>query len=179
VSPAPWDAVVGIPLLFFVPGYTIAKALFPEWRVRGALRWRRLLEVTTLAFVLSVVLTVLVGAFLLAAAPGGFQASWSDPLVEAVLGGIALVGFAAGWIRGAYRREPPPPRPDEEPDGEEGAWSLTRRLDELAHEERRLRHRLRATAATSPDRVATEHEIQRVRGEIETLGREREAEYGR
>jgi hypothetical protein len=177
VSSAAWEIAVGLPLLFFVPGYTVAKALFPEWRVRGVIRWRRLLEIATLAFVLSVVLTVLVGGLLLAASPSGFQASWSDPEVEAILAGIALVGFVAGWMRGAYSREPPAgQRPEEEPGGE-GAWPLQERLDDLAREERRLRHRLRTGGVAGAERTALEGEIERVRTERESLGRAREAEY--
>jgi hypothetical protein len=179
VSPAPWEPVVGIPLVFFVPGYAVAKAIFPEWRVRGEARWKRLLEVATLGFVLSVVLTVVVGALLLAAAPGGFQASWSNPVEEAALAAVALVGFVAGWMRGAYAREPPA-APTPEPDsGEEGAWSLTRRLDELNREERRLRHRLRTTGSSPAERLAIEREIEGLHVEIDRLGREREAAYGR
>jgi hypothetical protein len=178
VSPAAWEVVVGLPLLFFVPGYTIAKALFPEWRVRGVLRWRRLLEIATLAFVLSVVLTVLAGALLLAASPSGFQASWSDPAVEAVLAGVALVGFVAGWARGAYARIPPAVRgPEAEPGGED-AWELQSRLDELAREERRLRHRLRTGSLSGTERTTMEGDLDRLRTEQERLGRSREAEYG-
>jgi Protein of unknown function (DUF1616) len=177
VSPAAWEVAVGLPLLFFVPGYTVTKALFPEWRVRGTLRWRRLLEITTLGFVLSVVLTVLVGGLLLAASPSGFQASWSDPEVEAILGGIALVGFVGGWVRGAYSREPPTaPVPEEEPGGE-GAWELRARLDELAREERRLRHQLRTGGVSGTERSTLEGEIDRLRAEQESLARAREAEY--
>ncbi len=170
------EVVVGTPLLFFVPGYTVTKAIFPEWRVRGELALRRLLEIATLGFVLSVVLTVLAGGLLLASAPGGFQAAWSDPVLESLLAGIALVGFVIGLLRGAYAREPPSP-PAPEPDaGEEAAWTLMQRLDELAREERRLRHALR----TDPtDRAATEREIERVRAEQDALGREREVAYGR
>jgi hypothetical protein len=178
VSSAAWEVAVGIPLLFFVPGYTLAKALFPEWRVRGTLRWRRLLELATLAFVLSVVLTVLVGGLLLATSPTGFQASWSDPQVEAVLAAIALAAFVAGWGRGAYSQDPPAVHGPEEEPGGEGAWELRQRLDELAREERRLRHRLRTAPVSGSERSALEGEIERVLAEQETLGRTREAEYG-
>jgi hypothetical protein len=178
VSPAAWEVAVGLPLLFFVPGYTVAKALFPEWRVRGTLRWRRLLEIATLAFVLSVVLTVLVGGLLLAASPSGFQASWSDPEVETILGAVALLGFVAGWARGAYARSPPTIKGPEEEPGGEGAWELQMRLDALAREERRLRHRLRVGEVSGAERTTLEGELERLRTEQESLGRGREAEYG-
>ncbi len=179
MTAAVWEVVVGVPLLFFVPGYTIAKATFPEWRVRGPTALRRALEIGTLAFVLSVVLTVLAGELLLAAAPGGFQANWTDPVLESVLAGVALVGLLAGWLRGAYARAAPTP-PVPEPDaGEEGAWELTRRLEELGREERRLRHDLRVSDAPEAQRAAIRAEIDRLVGEQEALGREREAAYGR
>src|SRR5271154_4391397 len=105
------EAFAGLLLVFFVPGYTLTKATFPEWRLRGTDALLRVLETVTLALVLSVVLAILVGYALLAAAPGGFQASWSAPLLEACLAGVAVVGFVFGWYRGAYRRGPPPPPP--------------------------------------------------------------------
>ena len=92
----------------------MTKAIFPEWRVRGPTATLRLLEITTLSFVTSLVLAVLVGYFLLVAGPNGFQAYWSDPILEAVLAGIAAIAFGLGWYRGAYRRTPPtslPPSP--------------------------------------------------------------------
>jgi uncharacterized membrane protein len=176
VTPTAWEVAVGIPLLFFVPGYAVAKALFPEWRVRGVLALRRALEIATLAFVLSVVLTVLVGWALLDVAPSGFQASWSDPVLESILAAVALIAFVAGLTRGAYAREPPAPSAPEPDVGEENAWELTRRLDDLAREERRLRHALRASDV---DRATTEREIERLRAEQDALGREREVAYGR
>jgi len=179
VTPAVWEVAVGVPLLFFVPGYTVTKAIFPEWRVRGAVALRRGLEIGTLAFVLSVVLTVLAGELLLASAPGGFQASWNDPVLESVLAAIALAGFVAGWVRGAYAAAPPPVPAPPGDEGEEGAWELTRRLDELGREERRLRHALRIARGSDPERATLRRDLDRVVGEQEALGREREASYAR
>ncbi|MFY9717906.1 MAG: DUF1616 domain-containing protein, partial [Thermoplasmata archaeon] len=59
------EATVGGLLLFVVPGFTLARCLFPEWRFRGPDGARRALETATLAFVLSIALTVLVGSALL------------------------------------------------------------------------------------------------------------------
>jgi len=179
VTPAVWEAVIGVPLLFFVPGYTVTKAVFPEWRVRGVSALRRGLEIGTLAFALSVVLTVLAGELLLSAAPDGFRAAWSDPVLESVLAGVALVGFVAGWVRGAYSAEPPSVAAPSDDGGEEGAWELTRRLDELGREERRLRHALRVARASDPERAALARDLERVVGEQDALGREREATYAR
>jgi hypothetical protein len=179
VTSAPWEIALGVPLLFFVPGYTVAKALFPEWRVRGAVALRRALEIASLAFVLSVVLTVLAGELLLASAPGGFQAGWADPLEESVLAAIALVGFVAGWFRGAYARDPPPSQAPEEDLGEEGAWELMRRLDEVGREERRIAHALRGGASSAAERARLEERLEELRLEEQALGREREAAYAR
>jgi hypothetical protein len=179
---AVWDvpeSIVGFLLLFFVPGYAITKALFPEWRVRGALALRRAVEVVTLSFVLSVVLTVLAGYVLLSGAPSGFQAGWSDPVLEAGLAGVTGVAFVAGWLEGAYRRTPPAPSrwalgPSR---GEEGAWSLSRELGRLSQEERRLAHALRQASATSQDAHDLSARLARVRAEREALVRQREEEY--
>ncbi len=172
------EEAAGLLLVFFVPGYTLTKATFPEWRLRGSDALLRLLETVTLALVLSVVLTLLVGYALLAAAPGGFQAYWSDPLLEACLAGIAAVGFAFGWVRGAYRREPPPDPASEGEAGEDRAWELTRELERLGREERRLSHLLRTLgndpAATGQFREELDH-VRSMRAELQER---REAEYG-
>jgi uncharacterized membrane protein len=172
------EVVAGGLLVFFVPGYALAKATFPEWRVRGREALLRLLELVTLGFVLSVVLTVLVGYALLAAAPGGFQAYWTDPLLEAVLAGIAVVAFLVGWLRGAYAREPPEAAAADEVDtGDAGAWELSRELDRLAREERRIRHELRVTGKDSPEARRLAGELDRVGAERAALQQRREAEY--
>ena len=171
------EAIAGGLLVFLVPGFFLTRALFPEWRFRGSAAARRLLETLTLSFVLSVTLTVLVGYLLLTLAPGGFQAYWSDPVLEAVLAGVALAAAAAGLLRGAYAREPPAPWPSPEPDpGGSGAWELTRELDRLNREERRLRHALRVSP-TGADGHALRQQLEQVRSEAEALRRHREAEY--
>ena len=169
------EAVVGLLLVFFVPGYAVTKATFPEWRIRGPEAALRLVETFSLALVLSVGLTVLAGSALLAAAPGGFRAYWTDPLLEAVLAAVAAVGFVAGWARGAYRREPPPSRP-EEPD-ESGAWEVSRQLDRIAREERRIAHQLRVHGEDSAERGRLRADLDRLAAEKAALQRRREAEY--
>ena len=171
------EAVAGVLLVFFLPGYALTRATFPEWRLRGPEALLRALETCTLAFVLSIVLTVLAGYALLAAAPGGFQAYWTDPLLEAVLAAIAVVGFAAGWYRGAYRRETPGAPVPPSGDGEEGAWELTRELDRLGREERRLNHLLRTRDGTPSDATRWKEELEQVRARRLELQRAREAEY--
>jgi peptidyl-tRNA hydrolase, PTH2 family len=94
------EAVAGGALLFFVPGFAVAKAVFPERRHTDpdGLLW--LVELAALGFVLSVVLTVVVGYLLLVGSPGGFRADWSDPLLEACLAALALVAFVVGLFEG-------------------------------------------------------------------------------
>jgi len=170
------EAMAGVLLVFFVPGYTLTKATFPEWRLRGPAAGLRLLETFSLALVLSVVLTVVVGYGLLRGAPGGFQAFWTDPVLEAALAGIAAAGFVAGWVRGAYAREPPPPRVEEDA-GEEGVWELARELEQLGREERRLTHLLRARAATPAEQTRLRAELGEIQARREELQRRREGEY--
>lgn len=171
------EAVVGLLLVFFVPGYALTRATFPEWRLRGPEAPMRLLETFTLSFALSVVLTVLVGYALLAAAPGGFQPYWTEPVLEAVLAGIAAVGFVVGWLRGAYEREPPRPVAYDPATGDDGAWEVTRELDALAREERRLRHRLRTVSNDPAETHRIEEELGRLRSQRLQLQERREAEY--
>lgn len=170
------EVVAGLLLLFFVPGYTLTKATFPEWRVRGAVATLRLLEVVTLSFVTSIALTVLVGYALLTAGPNGFQAFWSDPLLETILALLALVAFAVGWSRGAYARNPPTPTAPE-PEEETPPWPLVQELDLLRREERRVRHTLRQVRAGSPEAVELRAELDRLEAEATRLKARREEEY--
>jgi hypothetical protein len=129
------QATVGGLLLFVVPGFALARCLFPEWRFRGPDGARRALETATLAFVLSVALTVLVGSALLGLAPGGFAAAWGDPVLEVALAAVAVVAFAAGAVRGAYSRIPPTGPVGTDDPGGEGSFELTRALDRLHRED--------------------------------------------
>jgi hypothetical protein len=168
------EAIAGGLLLFFVPGYAVAKALFPERRLRGpdAVRWG--LELAALSFVLSVVLTVVLGYVLLVGAPGGFSATWADPLLEAALAAVAAVAFAAGWLQGAYAREPR--RPAERPAEALGPWELDDRLDRLQRERLRLERELRRSAGGDAAAGLRER-IAGVVDEERSLQRRREAEY--
>jgi len=169
------EVVVGFLLVFFVPGYALVRATFPEWRLRGPSAGLRLVETFTLSLVLSVTLTVLVGYGLLVGATGGFQAYWTDPLLEAALAAIAAVGFAGAWYRGAFSSAPP--SASSEPAGEEGAWELTRELDRIAREERRLTHQLRVRGTDPKEGARLRADLDRLAAEREALQRRREAEY--
>ncbi len=170
------EAVAGGLLLFFLPGFAFTRAVFPDWRLRGPGAARRALVTGTLSFVLSLVLTLLVGYALLTVRPGGFVASWCDPVLELALLVVAGVAGAVGWWEGAYAKVPPPPRRLEEDSGNEGAWELSRARDRLGREERSLAHRLRV--GPHPEAASDlKARLEEVREERERLQREREAEY--
>lgn len=172
------EAVVGGLLLFFVPGYAVTKALFPEWRVRGGDGGRRLLELVTLSFVTSVGLTILVGYGILNLAAGGFAAAWSDPLLESVLAAVALVALLVAILRGAFARTPPTPAGTPQEPGGEGAWELSRELERLARNERRLQHELRGASGDAARVAELTRELDEVKAERDALRLRREEEYG-
>jgi hypothetical protein len=171
------EAFAGLLVLFFLPGYTTTRALFPEWRIRGVEAWRRGVEIVTLSFVLSVGWTIVVGYLLLAAAPGGFQAYWTNPELEVALLAISLVAFIAGWRVDAYARDPPASSAAEQDPGGEGVWELTRDLDRLAQDERRLQHALRVAGRSGADASALESQLKSVREESSRLRQDRERQY--
>ena len=176
------EFAAGVLLLFFAPGYAVTRATFPEWRVRRARDpGLRLIVLVTLSFVLSVALTVLVGYLLLTAAPGGFQAYWSSPVLEGILAAITIVGLGAAWYRGAFDRGAVPEgvRSPTIDLGEEGAWGLLQELDRLAHDERRLLHSLRTSPAGSVERSRLEQELSQLRETQSDLQARREASYDR
>ncbi|HYB78236.1 MAG TPA: DUF1616 domain-containing protein [Thermoplasmata archaeon] len=169
-------AVVGGLLLFFLPGYAVTKALFPEWRLRGPDGPRRAVETLTLSFVTSIGLTVVVGFGILDLAPGGFSAAWSDPVLEGALAAVAAVAFVASVLRGAWSREAPRVRVAPGP-GEEGAWELSRELERLARDERRLQHALRSAGSSSTEGARISAELESVRAERDALRKQREDQY--
>ena len=171
------EIVAGFLLVFFLPGYSVTRAAFPEWRIRGPSAMRRAVEEITLSFVLSVVLTVLVGGAFLSLAPAGFQASWSDPALEAALAGIAAVALVVAWARGSFRRSPPVRAAPIDLSREEGALELTRHLDELSREERRVRHLLRAGVQNPEERDRLNQRLEEIRAESLEIAARREAEY--
>ncbi len=172
------ETVVGLLLLFFLPGYGLTRAVFPEWRLRGPGRLRRAVETVTLSFVLSVVLTVLVGYVLLSASPGGFQASWNDPLLEAILAAVAGLALLVAAMEGAFGRPgPTPPSHDAAGAAEEGAWELSRDLERLMREERRISKALAAPSVDADEGARLRARLERVRADSAALRARREAEY--
>ena len=168
------EDLLGIALLFVLPGLAVARAVFPERRFRGPSGWRGALELTVLAFVLSVVLTVLVGYLLLNLDPTGFSASWSSPTLEIALAAIAAVAFGVGAFEGSYAAEPrrAPPSPGS---GEEGAWAVSEQLERLGTEERK--QLARWSVDTGYDE--TEEALGRTADAQAAVARAREAEYDR
>ncbi len=169
----PLAILVGAALFFFLPGFALVRAVFPERRFRGAAGLRGALELTVLSFVLSVVLTVLVGYLLVSAVPGAFSATWDTPTLEVALAALAVVGFGVGAVRGAYSATPPAARAPAALPGDEGAWELSQKLDRLAAERRAARG---GPASTTEASTAT---LARLEDEEGALARAREAEYDR
>lgn len=171
------EAIAGGALLYVVPGFAVAKALWPDRRIAGPNGVGWALELAALSFVLSVVFTITVGYVLLGAAPSGFAAGWSDPILEEALTGLALVAGVAGLLEGAYARTPPLPRATEDEPGGLGAWELSRALDRLARERAALETEQRRTAGAPREELG--RRIERIAEEETALRRRREAEYER
>ena len=169
-------AVLGGLLVFALPGYGVSKAVFPEWRLRGPRALLVAVELATLSFVLSIVLTVLVGFALLNASPSGFQATWSDPRLEAALAGITGVSLAVAVGRGGFARVPPPAPSLEADRGLTGGWDAMRELDQLGREERGLRRSLVTAPPGSDQERELRSRIERVRAEAASVRARREAE---
>lgn len=170
------EAWTGFLLVFFLPGFALTRAVFPDQRAFRPLNLLVALEQAISAIVLSVVLTILIG-FLWLGTPTGVEAHWTNPILEASLSGVTLVGLAVAALRGSFSRVPPPAYRGEEAPGESAPLELGRALDRLARDERRLRHRLRVLGAGSSEADEIERSLKRLRGEADRLRAEREAEY--
>ena len=167
------ESVAGLALVFFLPGFALARATFPEWRFRGPSGTVHLLETLTLSLVGSVVLTILLGFALLNSAVG-FQATWSDPVLFVALAALAAVGLVVAVLRGAFARVPPSGPVLEPEGGTEGAFEDIREVDRLRAEERRLRHRARTLARDDPERERLDREIARVEAQAAEIMARRE-----
>jgi hypothetical protein len=169
------EDIVGLLLVFLLPGYALTKATFPEWRIRGSTAALRAVEILTLSVILSVVTTILVG-FVLANGPGpGFSASWSDPLLEVALAAITLTALVLGAARGGFARVPPAGPPLEPSPGSDDGWALVVRLETIDRERRRAQHQLRRSSGPEGDRWRGV--IAELDQEAATLRSRREAEY--
>jgi uncharacterized membrane protein len=167
-------AILGVLLLFFLPGFAVTRALFPEWRLRGDAKWLRIVETGTLSLVLSVGFTILLG-FGLLNLPSGFAAGISDPVLEVGLASITAVGFLLAAVRGSFARTPPTGPALPEATGEEGTWEAVRSFDRLSSEIRRVRHALRV-ASTEVERRRLTDRLSELEAELRQRGEQRERE---
>ena len=168
----------GLLLVFFLPGFGLTRALFPERRVFRPLSFRGLLEQLASSLVLSVAVTIVVGFAWLGTSPG-VQAGWSTPYVEATLAAITAAAFAVAIARGSFSRDPPLARALE-PDGSPvDPMEIVAKLDRLAREERRLAHKLRIAGGSSAESEPIQRALAANRAEASQLRSEREAEYAR
>ncbi|HYK93966.1 MAG TPA: DUF1616 domain-containing protein [Thermoplasmata archaeon] len=169
--------VFGILLVFVLPGYTVTKAVFPDWRVRGPTAGLVAVQLAALTLVTSVALTVLVGFALLVLPGQGFAATWGDPVLEEALAVISAGALVIGLVRGAYHRIPPPAHPLEPAPGADDGWGLLDRLHAIDRERRRIRHALRRGMPSDVDAQRQRELLERLDHEADTLQRQREAEY--
>src|SRR5271170_8106810 len=104
---SPVQAGVGLLLLFVLPGFFSARALFPEWRLTGDDALTRWVETAALALLLSLAYTVLIGSALLNLAGTGFSASWGNPTLEEALLAVTVAGALIAFARGGFARSAP------------------------------------------------------------------------
>ena len=166
----PLLAVVGLPLLFFLPGLAVGAATFPE-KLRSGAGWQGPVELAVMAVVGSVAITVLLGS-LLAASPAGLGSTSADPSLWIADGAVVV----AGGVLWAVRRDAPTPAHVETPPPDEG-WSRLRALERLAREERRVQHELRHGVGEAGRREALELRLSQVRAERRRLTAQAEAEF--
>lgn len=179
MSASPPEILLGLLLIFALPGYAITKATFPEWRLKGPDALLRAVEVGTLSLVLSVGVTILVG-FVLGNLPGGlFQAGWTDPLLEAILAAVTGIGLVVAVLRGGFASKPPAaPVPEPSP-GEEDPFAVVRKLEATNREIRRLQHQLRTLRTGDPERSPLEAQLADAERRSQELRASRGAEYAR
>lgn len=181
---APLDpafALVALLLFFVLPGFTLSRALWPEWRLRGRDGVETMAKLATSSLVLSVALLILVG-FVLGNAPGGlFQASPSDPLLELILAAMTAIFLVLAFLRGAFSEVPPSaPRFSTPPlAGEDDLPEVWREFEAMAREESKLRRRLRLeTRENSPEADATRQALETLKARRREREAQREAELG-
>ncbi len=171
------EAIAGGILILAAPGLAWCRALFPEWRISGPLAALRAVQTATLGFLMSIALTIVVGFGLTFSSNGPFPASWSDPLLEAILAGITAIGLVVAFLRGGFAHDPPTGPATEPAPGADSPEPTLRELVRLQTEARRLRHRLRAGSLSASGRSETESRLEGVNREIEELRARREEAF--
>lgn len=145
----PISVIVGLLLLFFLPGYMLLHALFPGRRYFGPFHPFAL---PALGVVVSVAILVLVGT-LLGFLPGGpngmgwFQGGKTGaPVLEISLAAISAALFGLAWWRGSFpllgrKREDEPPVERGEPEDVTLLRDLRLEEERLRKEAKRIRRR--------------------------------------
>lgn len=170
-------ALGALALFFFVPGYLLVKALWPEKRWAGPGAPIVALEMVTGGFLASLGLFLVVGFVL--GNTSSFAAGPGDPFLEEILLGLSAAFFVVGWFLGAYRKEAPatpsfvePPAP-----GEADLGPVLDTFQGLNREERELRreiHRLRREGGKPEELAQRREELEAVRGRRRQAEQERQ-----
>jgi uncharacterized integral membrane protein len=172
-----YESLTALALIFVLPGFALSRAIFPEWRFRGRGGAEHLAETAAMSLVLSVSLTILVGFALQNSPSVGFQASWSFPLLEVLLAGVAGGALVTALYRGAFSKIPPLRIPARRERPGTDAWEILDRLDEFALKERRLAHAIRTGEPSSPEVLRAKEELSRLHDQTDELRQLREREY--
>jgi hypothetical protein len=95
-----FQAAVGLLLVFFLPGFTLVRVLFP--RKEELNPEYGLLYQIALGMVMSFVIVVLLGFVLTSISKPTGGGYFDAPTLWASLGGLTIFFFVIGWWRGAY-----------------------------------------------------------------------------
>ena len=94
------QAAVGLLLIFFIPGFTLIRVLFP--RKEELNPEYGLLYQIALGMVMSFVIVVLLGFFLTSMTKPTGGGYFDPATLWSSLGGLSIILFVIGWWRGAY-----------------------------------------------------------------------------
>jgi hypothetical protein len=183
VGPSPAFSLLSLALFFFLPGFFLMRALFPERTLAGPHGPLHVVESVAGGVFLSVALTILIG-FGLGNGPGTFQATPTEPWLQLGLAAITLIGLAVAWQRGGLSLAQSSRSLSEDAPETREAHDLDlwlREMQGIGREEARLRrHRdlaRRRGMTTEPELEARLQELKERRRQLE---RQRvEGFYGR
>ncbi|HEV2317401.1 MAG TPA: hypothetical protein VGV89_07505 [Thermoplasmata archaeon] len=171
------EAIAAGALFFALPGLAIVRAVFPEWRIAGALAITRAIETATLGFLLSLTLTILVGFGLTFGSTGTFPAGWSDPLLESILAAVTALAATVAFLRGGFAAEPPAAPPLEPAPGADSPESTLRELARLRVEARSVQRQLRHGNRSAAEQSMLRERLRSIDTEVEALKERRSADY--
>jgi hypothetical protein len=172
------EAIAGGLLILVLPGLAWSRAIFPEWRISGPLALTRAFETAALAFLLSIVLTILVGFGLTLFPNGAFPAAWSNPVLEAILAGLTGLGAVVAYLRRGFARVAPPAPAMEPAPGLGSPTELLQELVAVSRRTRQIRHELRGNHLDESARSRLSQELRELESRADGLAARREAEYG-